>query len=59
MREFVVALPKVTNHKVPGSDEIRIKKQNKYLNEENNQILLLMLNDWWFLERIPSIFLNA
>ena len=58
MRELVAALRKAKNHKAPGPDEIPVELF-KYLNDENKEALLSVLNDWWSLERIPSVFLNA
>ena len=49
---------KAKNHKAPGPDEIPVELF-KYLNDENKEALLSVLNDWWSLERIPSVFLNA
>ena len=45
MRELVVALWKAKNHKAPGPDEIPVEFF-KYLNDENKENLLSVLNDW-------------
>ena len=57
IREFIAALRDAKNHKVPDSNENPIEFF-KYLNDENKETLMLVLNSWWFLARIPSIFLN-
>ena len=46
MRELHAALRKAKNHKVPGLDEVPVGFF-KYLDDENRQILLSVLNDWW------------